>query len=79
MTHVDFFFFASMLSCWLSDLKSKSRGFFLPMMMDNIKKKKEGRQRRKAGRNGGRKEVKENTVSEKMWRNRNTVAFLVGM
>lgn len=43
------------------------------------KKKEEGRQRRKAGRKGGRKEGKENIVSEKMWRNRNTVAFLVGM
>ena len=50
-----FFFFASVLSCWLSDLKSKSHGFFLPMMMDNIKKKKR-REAKKEGRKKWREE-----------------------
>lgn len=49
-------------------------------MMDYIFKKREAKKEgRKKWKEEGRKEGKENIVSEKMWRNRNAVAFLVGV
>ena len=48
------------LSCWVSDLKSKSPGFFLPVMMDYIFKKREAKKegRKNGRRKEGRKEKK---------------------